>query len=179
MIAPAGTPVEIRIADASPASSPDVYGYVDIFFRPMTLPDGTLLPLRAPAQHLNVNTSAGHDSTVGVENTIGDIFEPTLLYHVFRKGRNFTLEPGARINAITEATILVRHGVVAVETPAPLVLDEETPISSFRAMPMATPQASFKPTIQTPRPGATTAPSATLGPISPYPTPIPIFTPYR
>jgi len=111
--------------------------------------------LRAPASHLNVNTTAGHDATVGVENTIGDVFQPTLLFHVFRKGRNFALEPGAHINAYTDATVMIARGAVVIQTPAPLVLDAETPISSFRSVPMATPQASYKPPLPVPslRPG--------------------------
>jgi hypothetical protein len=150
-VAPAGSPIEIKIADASPASNPDIYGFVDIYVRSLALPDGRFIPLRAPASHLNVNSTAGHDATVGVENTIGDIFQPTLLFHVFRKGRNFVLEPGAHINAYTEATLMIaRGGAVVIQTPAPLVLDAETPISSFRSVPMATPQASYKPPLQIP-----------------------------
>ena len=145
-IAPAGSPIEIKIADASPASNPDIYGFVDIYFRPLVLNDGRTIPLRAPASHLNVNVSAGHDATAGVENTIGDIWAPTLLFHAFRKGRNFVLEPGANINAFTDATLMIAHGgAVMIETPAPLVLDAETPVSSFRSVPMATAQATYKP----------------------------------
>jgi hypothetical protein len=150
-VAPAGTPVEIRISDASPATNPDIYGFVDIFFRPMQLPDGRSLPLHARISHLNVLISAGHESTAEAENTIGDIWAPTLLLHVFRKGRNFKAEPGAHVNAVTDASVVVaRGGKVAIETPAPLVLDAETPISSFRAMPMATVDASFTPKLATP-----------------------------
>jgi len=92
---------------------------------------------------LSMNVSAGHDSTVAMENTIGDIFTPTLLLHVFRKGHNFVLEPGARIYARTDATVLVlANGTTAIETPAPFVIDADTPGSSFRAVPMVTPQES-------------------------------------
>jgi hypothetical protein len=150
-VAPADSPIEIKIADASPASNPDIYGFVDIYFRPLVLADGRAIPLRAPASHLNVNVTAGHDATVGVENTVGDIFAPTMLFHVFRKGRNFVLEPGAHINAFTDATVMIAHsGAVMIETPAPLVLDAETPISSYRSVPMATAQASYKPPLQIP-----------------------------
>lgn len=150
-VAPAGSPIEIKIADASPASNPDIYGFVDVYFRPLLLADGRTIPLRAPASHLNVNISAGHDATVGVENTIGDVWAPTMLFHVFRKGRNFVLEPGAHINAFTDATVMIaRGGAVMIETPAPLVLDAETPISSFRSVPMATADASYKPPLQAP-----------------------------
>jgi hypothetical protein len=161
-VVPAGSPVEIKIADASPASNPDIYGFVDIYFRPLALPDGRMIPLHAPASHLNVSVSSGHASTVGVENTIGDIWAPTMLLHVFRKGHNFVLEPGARINALTDASVVVaRNGAVAIETPAPLVLDAETPMSSYRAVPMATPNSSYKPAL-TPPP---------LTPMTPAPNP--------
>lgn len=168
-VAPAGSPVEIKIADASPASNPDIYGFVDIYFRPLALPDGRTIPLHAPASHLNVNVSSGHSSTVGVEDTIGDIWAPTLLLHVFRKGRNFVLEPGAHIHALTDATVLIaRNGGVAIETPAPLVLDAETPISSYRSVPMATPQSSYKPAL-TPPPLSTMPPPNTPNPRNPQP----------
>ncbi len=170
-IAPAGTPIEIKIADASPASNPDIYGFVDVYFRSLVLTDGRTIPLRAPASHLNVNVSAGHNATVGVEDTIGDLWTPTMLLHVFRKGRNFVLEPGARINALTEATVMIAHGgAVMIETPAPLVLDEETPISSYRSVPMATSEASYKPPLQAP----------SLSPNNPNPnsTPNPYNTPH-
>ncbi|HVA28977.1 MAG TPA: hypothetical protein VNF68_12410, partial [Candidatus Baltobacteraceae bacterium] len=139
-IAAAGTPVRIRILDVKHAENPDIYGYVDIYFYPLLLASGGTIPLRPPTSHLNVNVSAGHESTVGVENTIGDIFSPTLLLHVFRKGRNFTLEPGATIRARTQATVSLTHdGTIAIATPAPVVLDAETPHATFKAMPLSTP----------------------------------------
>ncbi len=169
-VAPAGAPVRIRILDASPASNPDIYGFVDIYFEPLRLSDGRELPLRAPISHLNVNSSAGHDSTVAVENTVGDIFAPTLLLHVFRKGRNFTLEPGADVHALTEARVDIgADGTVAVATPPPLILDSGMPRASFQAVPLATPagnpgqapvpliQPSMRPTM-TPFPGTRTPP---------------------
>lgn len=147
-VAPAGTPVDIRILDAVPAENPDIYGYVDIYFGPLTLPNGSSLPLRAPTAKLSVNPSAGHEATVGVENTVGDIFMPTALLHMLRKGRNFTLQPGAEIHALTEANVvLLPNGTVAVTTPAPLVLDEATPHSSFNSAPLATPNPRFRPSI--------------------------------
>ena len=170
-VAPAGAPIEIKIADASAASNPDIYGFVDVYFRPLVLTDGRTIPLRAPASHLNVNVSAGHDSTVGVENTIGDVWAPTLLLHVFRKGRNFVLEPGAHINALTEATVMIAHGgAVMIETPAPLVLDAEAPVSSYRSVPMATAEATYKPPLQ--------APSLTPNNPNPNSTPNPYNTPH-
>jgi len=159
-VAPAGAPLEIKIADASPASNPDVYGFVDIYFRPLVLADGRAIPLRALSSHLFVHVSEGHESTVEAEDTVGDIFTPSLLYHFFRNGRNFTLAPGARLHALTEATIVAHNGTFAIETPAPLVLDGDTPVSSFKAAPIATAEPSYKlplsvPTLtpNTPQPG--------------------------
>jgi hypothetical protein len=136
----AGTPARIRIIGVKRAENPDIYGFVDIYFYPLALPSGETIPLRAPASHLSVNDSAGHESTVGVEDTVGDIFTPTLLLHVFRKGRNFTLEPGAMVHARTQATVtLGSDGAVAIVTPAPVVLDAQTPHSTFNAVPLSTP----------------------------------------
>ncbi|HTZ56265.1 MAG TPA: hypothetical protein VMB20_14525 [Candidatus Acidoferrum sp.] len=159
-VAPAGTPLEIKVTDASPATNPDIYGFVDIYFRPLTLPDGRVVPLHARISHLNVNVSAGHESTAEAENTIEDEWYPTLLFHVFRKGRNFKAEAGAHITGITDASVVVaKNGKVAIETPAPLVLDAETPISSFRAVPMATVNATYSPKLVPP----------TMGPGTPVP----------
>ena len=160
VLAPAGTPVQIIIANAVPAENPDIYGFVEIFFRALTLPDGTTIPLRAPSGHLSVDPSAGHQETVGVENTIGDIFLPTALFHVFRKGRNFTLEPGAEIRAVTEATVVARPGgSIAVTTPAPLVMDVATPHATFNGTPLATPNPDFHPQLTAPPLTATSPPT--------------------
>lgn len=151
-VAPAGTPVQIRVLDAKPATNPDIYGFVDIYFEPLHLADGRTLALHAPISHLNVNSSAGHESTVGIENTVGDIFTPTLLLHVLRKGRNFTLGPGAEIHALTEAALeLLPNGTIAITTPAPIAVEEATPHSAFRSIPLATPNPSFHPEL-TPKP---------------------------
>ena len=151
-IAPAGTPAQIRILDAKPATNPDIYGYVDIYFEPLRLADGRTLSVRPPTSHLNVNVSAGHASTAAVENTIGDIFTPTMLLHVFRKGRNLVMQPGAEIRALTEAAVeVLPNGAIAITTPAPIVVEEATPHSSFKTMPFATPNPSFRPEL-TPAP---------------------------
>jgi hypothetical protein len=139
-IAPAGTPVRIRILDVKRAGNPDIYGFVDIYFYPMTTANGGVIPLRPPTGHLSFNVTAGHASTADVENTIGDVYAPTLLLHIFRKGRNFTLEPGATINARTQATVKIApNGVVTIATPAPLELEAQTPHATFNAVPLATP----------------------------------------
>jgi hypothetical protein len=165
-VAPAGTPVEVKILDAQGAQSGDVYGYVDIYFLPMRLPDGRELPLRAPTSHLTINVTAGHASTVGVEDTVGDIFIPFhVLYHVFRKGRNFVLDPGSEIRARTEATIKVTpNGTIAVTTPVPVVIGGGTPHPAFSAMPFATPGEKFMPHQATPKPSPAPTPSPSPSP---------------
>jgi hypothetical protein len=164
-IAAAGAPAKIRVLDAESAKSGDVYGYVNIFFLPLQLADGRELPLRAPTAHLTVNTTAGHEATVATEDTIGDIFIPYhVLYHAFRKGRNFVLSPGSEIRARTQANLSVlADGSVAIGTPQPISVEVEAPHSTFPTHPFATPKPGESPgsmTVPTlrpdiPNPGAT------------------------
>ena len=94
-VAAAGTPAQIKIVDASPSDIADTYGFVDIFFEPLALPDGRSLPLRTPIARLTPNVSAGHESTVGAEDTVGDIFVPYYtIWQIVRKGKNFVLGAG-------------------------------------------------------------------------------------
>ncbi len=105
-IAAAGTPAQIRIVDASPSDIADTYGFVDIFFEPLALSDGRILPLRTPVARLSPNVTSGHESTVSAEDTVGDIFVPYYpLWQIMRKGKNFVLGPGSVIPANTEATL--------------------------------------------------------------------------
>ncbi len=140
-VAPAGTPEQIRIVDASPADIADTYGFVDIYFEPLTLPDGRTVPLRAPIARLEPRVSSGHESTVGAEDTVGDIFVPYYpLWQIFRKGKNFVLQSGSELPARTEATISAQpNGTTAIVTPPPLAPANETPTSAFPVIPMATP----------------------------------------
>ncbi|MEO9262682.1 MAG: hypothetical protein ABI282_01185 [Candidatus Baltobacteraceae bacterium] len=165
-IAPAGTPVQIDILDAEAAQMGDVYGFVDVYFRALHLPGGRVLPLRAPTSHLTVNVTAGHESTVGAEDTVEDIVIPYhVLYRAFRKGRNFVLGAGSEIRARTEASINVApNGAVAITTPVPIVIGGETPHPTFSAMPLATPEEKFLPHQSTPRPSPTPTPSISPSP---------------
>jgi hypothetical protein len=119
-----------------------------------------------------VNVSAGHQSTADIENTVGDIFTPGVLLHIFRKGKNFVLEPGARLKLRTQAAIIAAGNQVAIETPAPLFMDADTPNATFRAAPFATANASFKPGVPTSLPSL--GPSPITGPT---PTPNQYSTP--
>ncbi len=162
-VAAAGTPAQIKIVDASPADIADTYGFVDIFFEPLTLPDGRSLPLRTPLGRLTPNVSAGHESTVGAEDTVGDIFVPYYsIWQIVRKGKNFVLGTGSIVSARTEATLTAqRNGTIAIVTPRPLNASTESPNSSYSAIPLATP---FGPNGATPRPRSRPTPS-------PSPTP--------
>jgi hypothetical protein len=166
VVASAGTPGQIRIVDSSPSNIMDVYGFVDIFFEPLPLSSGRVLPLRAPIARLEPRVTAGHGSTVAAEDTVGDIVVPYYaFYQIFRKGKNFVLNPGAEIPARTQATIIAqKDGTIAVATPRPMQLREETPTSAFPVEPMATPLGGA-PTPLQPRPLPT--PSPTPSPTQP------------
>jgi hypothetical protein len=169
VVAPAGTPAKLRIVDVSAADIGDVYGFVDIFFEPLQLPDGRTIPLRAPIARLEPRNTAGHESTVELEDTVADQVIPYhFLYHIFRKGKNFVLGPGSQIPARTEATLTaLPNGTVAIQTPAPMHVELQMPKSSFPAQPFATPFASGpSPSHRAPRPQA--SPTGT-----PWPTPEP------
>jgi len=168
-VAPAGTAVNIRIIDSSASDIMDTYGFVDIFFEPMRLADGAMLPLRTPVARLAPHVSAGHESTVEAEDTAGDIFVPYYpIYQILRKGKNFVLGPGSVIPANAEATITAHpDGSIAVVTPPPIVQDTEAPTATFPLSPLATP---FGPAAATPRP-------RTHAISSPSPSPSPTVTP--
>jgi len=175
VVAPAGTAGKIRIIAVSHADIGDVYGFVDIYFEPLELPDGRTLPIRAPVARLSPHVTAGHESTVELEDTIEDQVVPFhWLYHIFRKGKNFVLNAGSEIPARTEATLTaLPNGTVAIETPRPLSQELYTPKSSFPVEPVATPfgPAAGKRPTPSPTPWPTPAwPGATP---SSSPSPLP------
>jgi hypothetical protein len=191
-IAPAGAPATIKIIDTSSADILDTYGFVDIFFEPLQLPDGRLVPLRAPIARLAPHVSSGHQSTVAAEDTVGDIVVPYYsLYQIFRKGKNFVLPPGSVLSAQTQATITeLPNGSAAVVTPAPLAESTYVPKATFPVEPEATPfgpgatsahhaktlpkpTPSPTPLTTTPLPSTTALPSATASPASAAPSPSP------
>ena len=168
-VAPAGTKTNVRVLDVQAAHSGDVYGFVDIFFEPMQLPDGQRLPLRAPVTRLTVNVTAGHESTVGVEDQVADIFIPYApLWQIFRKGRNLTLGPGAELRARSMAEVrLSADGTVNVATPPPLPVTIARPHSAFSPLPMITPAGFQMPSAKpkpTPTATATATPAASATP---------------
>ncbi len=167
-VAAAGTAATIRIVDSSSADIADTYGFVDIFFEPLALPDGRVLPLRTPVARLTPNVSAGHESTVGAEDTVGDIFVPYYpLYQILRKGKNFVLGAGSVIPANIEATLTTQpNGTIAIVTPPPLQASGETPNATFPVMPLATPfgPGATPRSRPTPRPSPSPSPSPTSSP---------------
>ncbi|MBV8489483.1 MAG: hypothetical protein JO199_03060 [Candidatus Eremiobacteraeota bacterium] len=179
-VAAAGAPEKIEIQDASAADIGDVYGFVDIYFEPLALSDGRSLPVRAPEARLAPRDSAGHESTVALEDLIEDAVIPYhVFYHMFRKGKNFVIGPGVELSARTGATMTaLANGTVAIETPAPLPVESNAPTSSFPVEPIATP---FGPSTDMghgrkpsplPTPSATPVPSP-APPASPSPSPTP------
>ncbi len=174
-VAPAGTPGQIRIVAVSGSDIEDKYGFVDIFFEALTLPDGRVLPLRAPVARLEPRDSAGHESTVEAEDTAGDIFVPYYtLWQIFRRGKNFVLSPGSELPARTEATITSQaNGTIAIVTPRPLPQGSEVPDATFPLSPLATPLPTYAPipkVRQTPSPTPWPSPSP---PSTAAPTPTP------
>lgn len=167
-LAPAGTPAQVRVLDVSPSDIADTYGFVDIFFEPMQLPDGRMLPLRAPVARLAPRRSSGHESTVATEDTVGDIFVPYYsFYQIFRHGKNFVMRPGAELPARTAAIITARpNGTIAIATPHPPALGTQQPTATFPVVPVATPVGGEptprpkKTPTPTPAPAATSAPAA-------------------
>lgn len=145
VVAPAGTPGMLRILGASSAQTGDVYGYVDVYFEPIVLAGGATLPLRSPATRLSVRVTAGHASTVGIEDNVEDAVIPFhYIYHVFRKGQNFELGSGAQLQARTQAIVAIApNGMAVVSTPAPIPIGIHVPHASFSSSPLATP-ASMK-----------------------------------
>lgn len=170
VVAPQGTPAQLRILDVSPSDIADTYGFVEIFFEPMHLPDGRVLPLRAPVARLAPRRSSGHESTVATEDTVGDIFVPYYsLYQIFRHGKNFVLRPGAELIARVEAVITASaNGTIAIATPHPPALGTQSPTATFPVLPVATPLGGEP----TPRPKKTPVPTP-----SPAPTPSPSASP--
>jgi hypothetical protein len=174
-VAPAGAPGQIRIVNASGSDIEDKYGFVDIFFEPLALPDGRILPLRAPTTRLEPRVSSGHETTVEAEDTVGDIFVPYYeLWQIFRHGKNFVLKTGSEVPAQTEATITAQaNGTIAIVTPRPLPQGSEVPDATFPLSPLATPLPTAEPIPKVrPTPSPTPWPSPSP-PSTAAPTPTP------
>jgi hypothetical protein len=180
VVAPAGTPGGLRIVSVSHADIGDVYGFVDVYFEPLVLPDGRTVPLRAPLARLAPRDSSGHESTVELEDTVADQVIPFhWLYHILRKGKNFVLSAGSEIPARTEATLTAQpNGTVAIVTPRPPATSFMVPNSSFPVEPIATPfgPAAGKRQVH-PSPSPTPWPTPAWPSASPSASPLPSGSP--
>jgi len=159
-VAPAGTPVRIKITDVHGAQAPDVDGSIDILFEPMRLANQGTLPLRTPTAHVTVRVTAGQQSTTGVTDTIKDIFIPYhYLYRMFRKGAELDLHPGTLLRARTAATVSVAGATVSVIAPPPFHLSVDEPHPHFSPLPFLTvPPKATMPPRPSPTPQATPTP---------------------
>ncbi|MBC5816604.1 MAG: hypothetical protein GIW97_08695 [Candidatus Eremiobacteraeota bacterium] len=147
LIAPAGAPMLIKIADVHGAKSGDEDGTLDIYFQPLTLANGASLPLHTPTSHLSIHMSAGQASTAGITDTLKDIFIPYhYLYRAIRKGAELELGAGTLLRARTGATIdASRAGVVSIIAPPPVSTSIDTPHADYKPMPLATVPAKAPP----------------------------------
>ncbi len=175
-LAPAGSPERIKVLNVRAAASGDVYGFVDIFFEPFKLADGKTLPLVAPSARLTVHTTIGHESTVGLEDTVANIlFPPHVIFEAFRRGRNINLEKGTQVRAEAAAFVTVVDGNVIIATPPPLPVLSATPAAAFTPIPLMTPAHPHVHRAH-PTPQPTASPTPTSSPM-PSPTSSPTPTP--
>ena len=76
--------------------------------------------MRAPVARLEPHVSAGHETTVEAEDTVGDIFVPYYcLWQIFRHGKNFVLKAGSEVPARTDATISAQPNGAIGDRDAP------------------------------------------------------------
>ena len=155
VLAPAGTPVYIKVTDVRAAHAPDVDGSLNIYFEPLALSNGSSLALRAPVSHLSVETTAGAASTSQVTDTIKDIFIPYhYLYRMFRKGANVDLHPGTILRARTDAIVVKSGAGFAVVNAAPRALSIDPPHVDYKPYPFYT----VPPKTPAPKPSPTVTP---------------------
>ena len=166
-LAPASAPATLVIVNTHGAASGDEDGSVQLHVDPLVLPGlGVTVPIRAYHEYLTMERSAGQLATRDTADTIGDIFIPWhVLYHAFRPGQQYVLQPGTELKTQTAATIDASnpHAIV-LTTPPPFESTYDPPHSDL------TPQPLFTPAPERPHPlphgRPTLPPSAppTLGP---------------
>jgi hypothetical protein len=140
-VAAAGAPLIIKIDDVHGAKAPDEDGSLDVYFQPLTLSNGSALPLHTPTSHLSIRVSAGEASTAGIADTLKDIFIPYhYLYRAFRKGAELELGPGTLLRARTGATIdASKAGVISLIAAPPVATSVDTPHADYKPMPLSSP----------------------------------------
>jgi hypothetical protein len=159
-VIPAGTPVQIEVYGVTPPHMGNEDGSVDIYFKPLMLPDGKSIPLTTPTGHIDPHVSVGQYNTRAAVDTVGDIFIPGhYIYHMLRKGRDVTLGAGTVLRARTGASIMLAHnGAVVIATPQPFLTITDTPHPAFSPAPLITPPG-FQP--RTPKPTPSVRPTTT------------------
>jgi hypothetical protein len=141
-LAPAGAPETLEIVNTHAAASGDNDGSVEIHLDPFVLPKPALsVPIRAYHEYLTKERSAGNIATRDTTDTIGDIFIPYhVLYHVFRPGQQFVLEPGTVMKTEIAVTIDASNPqAVVLTTPPPFESTYDMPHSDLTPQPLYTP----------------------------------------
>ena len=170
VVAPAGAPATLSVVTTQGAHSGDIDGAVQIHLDPLVLGAGEPpLPMRAYHEYLNIELTAGQQSTRAATDTVADIFIPYhAIYHAFRRGRQLVLPVGSVLRAQTAATIDASDpGHIVLSTPPPFVSNYDTPHAELTAPPLYTPVPA--------RPRPLPHGKPTLPP-TPRPTPVPTAT---
>jgi hypothetical protein len=165
VLAAAGAPETLEIVNTHAAASGDNDGSVEIHLDPFVLPKtGLSVPIRAYHEYLTKERSAGNIATRDTTDTIGDIFIPYhVLYHVFRPGQQFVLQPGTLMKTEIAVTIDASNPkAVVLTTPPPFESTYDVPHSDL------TPQPLYTPAPERPHPLPHGRPTL---PPSPVPTP--------
>ncbi len=141
-LAPPGAPETLEVVTTHAAASGDNDGSVEIHLDPFVLPkSGLSVPIRAYHEYLTKERSAGNIATRDTTDTIGDIFIPYhVLYHVFRPGQQFVLEPGTVMKTEIAVTIDASNPqAVVLTTPPPFESTYDVPHSDLTPQPLYTP----------------------------------------
>lgn len=178
-IAPAGAKGTLKVVSTSPALAPDVDGSIRIEIDPLALPGRGTLPVTPLHEYINIDRTAGHDSTGSLADSAVEVFVP--IYAIakeFRKGRELTLPRGSIVRAHIDASIDAsspQHVIIA--TPPPYQLETDVPHAVFTAIPLYTaspsmlnaPPSRHSRSAPTPTPTPPPTPTPTVAP-SPAPT---------
>jgi hypothetical protein len=168
-LAPAGAPASLVIVNTHGATTGDEDGSVQLHVDPLVLPGlGITVPIRAYHEYLTMERSAGQLATRDTTDTIGDIFIPWhVLYHAFRPGQQYVLQPGTEMKTQTAATIDASnpHAIV-LTTPPPFESTYDPPHADITAQPLFTPAPERPHPLPHGHPTLppTPAPTPTLGP---------------
>jgi len=170
-LAPSGAPATLKIVSTSPALAPDVDGAIRIELNPLALPGHGILPVSPAHEYINIDRTAGQQTTGGIADSAVEVFIP--LYAIakqFRKGRELTLPRGSVLRAHTDASIDASAApAIVIATPAAFQLNQDAPHSSFTPIPLYTASEPFpRPRshrgVPSPSPTAAPTPSASPSP---------------